>query len=134
MRLWAGSGRRKWGGLDEEVAILRGKEERVAREEFLEETLFELRPSRMRSLFLAECTACASGSRVLAVSYFVLGPEDTVVPHSSPPTGDAGRQMLVGQIIPPMNVTAKCDACRGGELGAVALKLEALHVWEPGKL
>lgn len=114
----------------------------MVREEFLEETLFALWPSRMRSLFLAEgaaradahrCSrACcvwrtlstASGSRAPAVSCFVLDPEDTVVPHASLPAGGGGRQMRVGQIILPMSVIAKGDACREGR-GAGAGRREA---------
>lgn len=64
VRPWAREGKRGWGSPDEGIAILRGKEERVVREDFLEGRLFELGPSLMkRSLCQAEGTACVKAQR-----------------------------------------------------------------------
>lgn len=110
----------------------------MVREDFLEGSF------QGRSLFQAESTACenaqrrscawcvwrtlsiASGYQAPALSCFVLGPEDTVVPHSF----GAYRllRMREGRCLSPMDIViAKCDTWDGGELGA-------LHVWELGKV
>lgn len=63
----------------------------------------------------------------------MLGPKDTVVPHSF--GACCLLRMGEGRCLSPMNIIiAKCDPWDGGELGAVECMPGALHVWELGKV